>query len=112
MSEKPPDTNAPTAPVQGQQRDWNVRCFVRCVLYAHVLGTVFSGLFSYLDQQRWYVLPAIVFSPAFLSLFVCPLLILAAVISCRLDRRDAAVVCAAEAYIECSQMLVLLPAVS
>jgi hypothetical protein len=102
-------------PVQSRQHRWDVHRFVRCVIYAHVLGAVLCGLFSHLDSHgglEGLGLANIVFLPALLSVYACPLLIFGAVCSGRLGRWEVARVCCAEVGIECGQLLALLPAVS
>ncbi len=91
--------------------------FARWVIYAHVVALGGTTLFSYLDQQRGLdMLPAYVmgalFLPMVLCLFVCPLLVLGATVSGRLQGREAVVVCLAEIIVECAQWFSLLPAVS
>jgi predicted secreted protein len=90
--------------------------FVRCVIYSHVLAVVICGLFSYMDRSGGLnklpeVVVAIPFLPALLAIFVCPPLILGAIMSGRLRGRDAAMVFVVETIVECAQFFALLPAV-
>lgn len=89
----------------------------RWIIYVHVLGVVTCGLFSYLDRHGGLdILPApivsVLFLPAVLTLFLCPLVVLGAMLSRRLRGRQAIAVCVAEITIESAQLVALLPAVS
>lgn len=93
------------------------RCFVRCVIYSHVLGIVICGLFSYWDRYGDSraipdVVAGLLLFPSLLTLFVCPLLVAGAVISGALRGRDRVLACVVEGGLVGSQLFALLPAVS
>jgi hypothetical protein len=103
-------------PAHAPQESAGVNCFVRWIIYSHVLAVMICGLFSYMDRfgglnKLSEAVVAIPLLPAVLALFACPLLILGVIMSGRLRGGNAAMLFVAETIVECAQFCALLPAV-